>query len=611
MPDASDTELMRDYGRQGSEEAFAGLVQRHLNLVYSVALRHAGITAHAEEITQAVFIILARKAASLGPNIILAGWLHETTRLTALRFLRGERRRQFREQEAYMQSTLQETADDPAWNQLAPLLDEALSCLGKKDRDAVMLRFFKENSMREVATALRVNEAAAQRRVHRAVEKMRRFFTKRGVVLPAGVLTATISANSVQAAPVALAKAVTAMAITKGAAAGGSTLTLIKGALKLMAWTKAKTAVAAGAVILLTAGVATVAVKTVHAHRTQPNIRGAWEGIIAPQAGGKLRVVLHVSGANGSYGATIDSIDQRAKGIPVSKFAYDYPSLRFESEAVKGSFEGKLNPGADTMSGTWKQAGFTTPVVMKRTATPTAIPELLAESDFATRAGSDLQGCWKGTLNAGGVALRLAFKIAEPADGSFVGEVDSIDQGANSLVVSSITYDKPAVQMEVGAVGGVFEGKVNSDGTEITGTWTQGVSVLPLAIKRTDPKAEQAAEKAEAAAREANKDYSHAGANDLTGHWKGALDVQGMKLHLVLHVARLPNGDLSGSLDSIDQGANSIPADEVRFAAPNAHLEWKTIGGTYDGKVNNGKISGTWRQGGQSFPLVFARSAAD
>ena len=179
MPDVSDMELLRDYDRQGSEEAFAGLVQRHINLVYSVAYRHVGIAAHAEEITQAVFVILARKAASLRPDTILEGWLHETTRLTALSFLRGERRRQFREQEVYMQSTLQESADAVAWNQLAPLLDEAISRLGKKDRDAVMLRFFKDKSLREVAAGLKVNEAAAQKRVLRAVEKLRRFFSQR------------------------------------------------------------------------------------------------------------------------------------------------------------------------------------------------------------------------------------------------------------------------------------------------------------------------------------------------------------------------------------------------------------------------------------------------
>lgn len=258
MPDASDMDLLQDYDRHGSEAAFAELVQRHISLVYSVALRHVSIAAQAEEITQAVFIILARKAAGLRPHTILEGWLHETTRLTSLSFRRGERRRQFREQEAYMQSNLQESGDDPAWNRLAPLLDEAVSRLGKKDRDAVMLRFFKEKQLREVAAALQVSEAAAQRRVLRALEKLRKFFANRGVISTTATIAGAISANSVQAAPVALAKTVTAMAIAKGTTATASTLTLLKGSLKLMAWTKAKMAIVVGISVLLAAGTTTV-----------------------------------------------------------------------------------------------------------------------------------------------------------------------------------------------------------------------------------------------------------------------------------------------------------------------------------------------------------------
>jgi RNA polymerase sigma factor (sigma-70 family) len=254
MHDVRDMELLQDYARRGSEAAFAELVQRHIGLVYSAALRHVGIAAQAEEITQAVFIILARKASGLRPDTILEGWLYETTRLTSLSFMRWERRRQFREQEAYMQSTFQESTNDLLWNQLAPLLDEAMSYLGRKDRDAVILRFFKEKSVREVAATLQVNEAAAQRRILRALEKLRKFFTKRGVRSTTAILAGAISANSVQAAPVALAKTVTAVAIAKGAAASGSTLTLIKGVLKIMAWTKMKTTVVVSVGILLASG---------------------------------------------------------------------------------------------------------------------------------------------------------------------------------------------------------------------------------------------------------------------------------------------------------------------------------------------------------------------
>jgi RNA polymerase sigma factor (sigma-70 family) len=271
MRDSSDMELVRDYARLNSEAAFAELVQRHINLAYSAALRHVGNAAHAEEITQAVFIILARKAASLRPDCILEGWLHETTRLTALSFLRGERRRQFREQEAYMLSTLQETNDASTWNQLAPMLDEAVSRLAKKDRDAVMLRFFKDKNLREVAAALNVNEAAAQRRVLRAVEKLRRFFTNRGVALSSVAIAGAISANSIQAAPVALAKSVTAVAIVKGAAAGISTLALVKGTMKMMVWAKMKFAAVLGAGLLLAGSAVTVAIVDKSANSDQPD----------------------------------------------------------------------------------------------------------------------------------------------------------------------------------------------------------------------------------------------------------------------------------------------------------------------------------------------------
>jgi uncharacterized protein (TIGR03435 family) len=266
MPDANDMELLGAYARNGSETAFAELVRRHIPLVYSAALRHVGMAAQAEEITQVVFVILARKAGSLRPNTILEGWLYETTRLTALSFLRGERRRQFREQEAYMQSSLHDPAENSAWQELPPFLDEAMGCLGKKDRDAVILRFFKEKSVRDVAAAMQVNEAAAQRRILRALEKLRKFFARRGVVSTTAIIAETISANSVQAAPAGLAKAVSAAAIAKGAAASTSTLTLIKGALKLMAWTKAKTVITATAVVLLTAGTTTLAVKKIDSY---------------------------------------------------------------------------------------------------------------------------------------------------------------------------------------------------------------------------------------------------------------------------------------------------------------------------------------------------------
>ena len=263
MPELDDHELLAEFARNESEAAFAALVSRYVNLVYSTALRFTGNPHHAEEITQAVFIILARKAGKLSPRTVLSGWLYQTTRLTAANFVKGEIRRQHREQEAYMQSTLTEP-DAAAWQQLAPQLDEAMGRLGETDRNAIVLRFFENKTAQEVGAALKLTEEAAHKRMHRALEKLRKFFTKRGVDSTAATIAETISANSVQAAPVALAKAVTAVAIAKGATASISTLTLIKGALTIMTWTTAKTAAVAVVAAVLVVGTTTVVVKTIH-----------------------------------------------------------------------------------------------------------------------------------------------------------------------------------------------------------------------------------------------------------------------------------------------------------------------------------------------------------
>jgi uncharacterized protein (TIGR03435 family) len=241
-------------------------------LVYSVALRQTGNPAQAEEITQAVFLILARKAARLRPDTVLAAWLHETARFVSASFLRGEARRRRREQEAYMQSKLQESTAEPVWEQLAPLLDEAIGRLGKADRNAVVLRFFQNKSAREIAAALNVHESAAQKRLNRAVEKLRAYFLKRGVAVSAGALTGALSVNSIQGAPAHLAASVMA-ASAKGTAVSSSTLTLIKGALKIMAWTKAKTIIVVGASVLLAAGTTTVTIKEIAAHRVDESWR--------------------------------------------------------------------------------------------------------------------------------------------------------------------------------------------------------------------------------------------------------------------------------------------------------------------------------------------------
>jgi RNA polymerase sigma factor (sigma-70 family) len=300
-----DLALLREYARNHSEAAFAALVARHVNLVYSVALRSVRDPHLAEEITQAVFIILARKADSLGDQTILPGWLCRTARYASANALTIQRRRQDREQEAHMQSILNEAEPmrEETWNQIAPLLDGAMEKLGQKDHDALVLRFFENKNFAEVGAALGASEDAAKMRVNRALDKLHRFFNKRGISSTTAIIAGEISTHSMQAAPVGLAKSVTLVAMTKGVAASGSTLTLIKGALKIMAWTKMKTAIVVGVIVAATAATGVMGYKLVKSH---PILQSS--AITDLQPDGTIRSQVTVEGINNS-GMTITSND--------------------------------------------------------------------------------------------------------------------------------------------------------------------------------------------------------------------------------------------------------------------------------------------------------------
>src|SRR2546425_8572157 len=170
-----DAQLLRRYAEAGSESAFSELVSQHIDLVYSAALRQVGGDAHlAQDVAQSVFADLARKARTVSRHEVLTGWLYQATGYAASKAVRTERRRATREKEAV---AMQELSSDASWEQLQPVLDEAMSRLGAKDRDAVLLRYFERKELRVVGDALGTSEEAARKRVGRALERLRRFLT--------------------------------------------------------------------------------------------------------------------------------------------------------------------------------------------------------------------------------------------------------------------------------------------------------------------------------------------------------------------------------------------------------------------------------------------------
>jgi RNA polymerase sigma factor (sigma-70 family) len=256
---SEDAELLRRYAVEHSEAAFTELIRRHVDLVYSAALRLVNGDAHrAQDVTQQVFAEFARQAKRLVRHPAPVGWLYTTTRLAALRAIRTEQRRSSREQEATtMNELLREPTPEPDWDHLRPVLEDAMHELGEKDRHAVLLRFFQNKSLKEVGMALGLGENAARMRVERALEKLRAVFLRRGVAATT-TLASVISANAVQIAPAGLAATLTSTSL---AGVGTGTLTL----LKLMTLTKLKLGLSA----LVVAG-ATIAL--VVQHQTQEKL---------------------------------------------------------------------------------------------------------------------------------------------------------------------------------------------------------------------------------------------------------------------------------------------------------------------------------------------------
>lgn len=273
---ATDVELLRDYVRTRAEPPFAELVRRHLDLVYSVALRLVGGRQLAEEVAQSVFSDLARNAGRIADHHqtppALVAWLHQVARRTAIDVVRREVRRKMREQAAMEMNAM--NVPDANWMEIEPLLDEGVAALDDLDRAAVLLRYFENKSLRDVGLHLGVSEDAAQKRVSRAVERLREFLAQRGVTAGAGGLILVISSHAGQAAPAGLAAAITTTLTAAGAALTTTTITTQT----TMNWITAKTisAVLAAAVV---AGTGTYVIQ----QRARDQLHNDYQKLLAAQ----------------------------------------------------------------------------------------------------------------------------------------------------------------------------------------------------------------------------------------------------------------------------------------------------------------------------------------
>jgi RNA polymerase sigma factor (sigma-70 family) len=213
-----DALLLCRYVDEHSEEAFTELVRRHINLVYFAALRRVGGDRHlADDVAQSVFADLARKAPSLKNRTMLTGWLYTSTRFAAAQAVRTEQRRRTHEQEAQTMNELHSTPE-PGWDQLRPIIDEAMDDLNEREREAILLRFFENLPLAEVGAKFSLSPDAARMRIDRALDKLRGLLAKRGIASTSVALAAIFASQSGLAAPSGLVAKIVAGVLSRAGA---------------------------------------------------------------------------------------------------------------------------------------------------------------------------------------------------------------------------------------------------------------------------------------------------------------------------------------------------------------------------------------------------------
>ena len=329
----------------------------------------------------------------------------------------------------------------------------------------------------------------------------------------------------------------------------------------------------------------------------QANLAGDWQGTV--DAGGStFRVAWHAKTASdGTLTSTLDNIDQNIFGIKVKSTTLSGSNLTMTVDDaidvngqqinLKGSVEGTLNSDRTELTGTWTQ---TEP---EQAPLPLHLARAGSQaSNSAPASQVTIAGDWSGTLTAGPAQLRLLLHITAGKDGALSGTLDSIDQGANGIPINSVTLKDGKLALTVDAVHGTYEGNVNKEATEITGTWSQG-QPLELNFKRAEPEA--AAPKP-------------AAPTDIDGTWTGRLETGAATLTINLKVVNTEKG-LTAELQSPDQAPNWAPASSVNRDGDKFTLRFNAFDATYEGKIasDHTTIDGKFIQMGNEMPLVLKK----
>lgn len=361
------------------------------------------------------------------------------------------------------------------------------------------------------------------------------------------------------------------------------------------------------------------------AGRAQQSLDGDWLGTLT-SGGSPFRIAWHITDMGGKLASTFDYVDQGVTGIhsssmllkgsTVTAVVDDVVVVNGQALSVKGVYTGTLNKDFTEISGNWVQTdpvqapqllsfkrAVATPLPPAPAPAPTPVPVVVPVPAPAPAPAPEappalpLAGEWQGKISTGPIELRVALHVKPMPDGSFSATLDSLDQGALGLPVSSLAVKGNKLTFSVDTVHGTYEGMLNKEASEISGTWSQGFP-MELNFKRvsTTPASPAVAVKPVVA-------------SDVDGNWAGVLDAGVMKLHIKVKIETTADG-LTARMQSPDQAPVWVPASTVTRNGASITLAFKAFGASYDGKFNADQttLDGTFTQMGMPLPLQLKRS---